>query len=41
MQTFAKAARNVAKNVFDFMVRGVGEAVDAFEALDITQPILI
>lgn len=36
LDTFAKAARNVSKNVFDFVVRSTGEAVDAFEFLGIT-----
>lgn len=36
LQTFAKASRNVSKNVFDFVTRGVGEAVDSFKALGIS-----
>jgi len=44
LDTFAKSAKNVSKNVFDFVVKGTGEAVDAFRELDITlsdlQPIM-
>jgi hypothetical protein len=36
LNTFVKASRQVSKNVFDFVVRGAGEAVDAFKALGIT-----
>lgn len=36
LEQFAKAARNVAKNVFEFVTKGTGEAVDAFRALGIT-----
>lgn len=36
LETFARAARNVSKNVFDFVVRDTGEAKDAFVALGIS-----
>lgn len=36
LDTFARAARNVSKNVFDFVVKGTGEAVDVFKVLGIT-----
>lgn len=36
LATFTKAARQVSKNVFDFVVRNTGEAKDAFKALGIT-----
>ena len=36
LDTFARAARQVSKNVFDFVIRDTGEAKDAFEALGIT-----
>lgn len=41
LETFAKAARNVAKNVFEFLTKGTGEALDAFKALGVTQEDLI
>ncbi len=36
LDTFARAARTLAKNTFDFVDRGIGEAKDAFEALGLT-----
>jgi len=36
LATFAKAAKLVSKNVFDFVITGSGEATDAFEFLGIT-----
>jgi len=36
LETFAKASKAVSKNVFDFVVRGSGEAVDSFNQLGIS-----
>lgn len=36
LDTFAKASKQVSKNVFDFVVKSTGEAVDTFRALGIT-----
>ncbi len=36
LQTFAKAAKQVSKNTFDFVVKGTSEAKTSFETLGIT-----
>jgi len=41
LQTFAKASRQVSKGVFDFLVKGTGEALDGFEALGIAEKDLL
>ena len=41
LQTFAKASRQVSKGVFDFLVKGTGEALDGFKALGISQADLL
>jgi len=41
LQTFAKASRQVSKGVFDFLVKGTGEALDGFKALGIQQADLL
>ena len=41
LQTFAKASRQVSKGVFDFLVKGTGEALDGFQALGIAEKDLL
>ena len=41
LEGFAKASKQVSKAVFDYIVRGTGEAADAFDKLGITQQDLI
>lgn len=41
METFARASRQLSKNVFDFVKRGTGEASTAFKELGITSGDLI
>lgn len=37
LETFAKGARRAGRNAFDFIVKGTGEAAEAFRALGISQ----